>query len=40
MFNLNRISSNDTIEGWFTTYGSEFLVSNKDNSDEVFSLKV
>ena len=40
VYNLNRIS-NDTIEGGVSlAYGSEFLVSNKDNSDEIFSLKV
>jgi len=41
VYNLNRISSNDTIEGGVSlAYGSEFLVTDKDNSDEVFSLKV
>ncbi len=41
IYNLNRISSNDTIEGGLSlAYGNEFLISNKENSEEIFSLKL
>ena len=41
IYNLNRISTNDTIEGGFSiAYGNEFLVTDKKNSNEIFSLKL
>ena len=41
LFNLDRISSNDTIEGGISlAYGNDFTILNKNDSREVFSLKI
>ncbi len=41
IYSLNRISTNDTIEGGLSlAYGNEFLVTDKENSNEIFSLKL
>ena len=41
VFNLNRLSSNNTVEGGLSlTYGNEYIISDKDNSNEIFSLKL
>ncbi len=41
IYNLERLSSNDTVEGGMSlTYGNEFSVLKKSNSDELFSFKV
>ena len=41
LFNLNRISSNDTIEGGVSlSYGSDYTILNRTNLKEIFSLKL
>jgi len=41
LFNLERISSQDTIEGGLSlAYGSDYTVFNKSSSREIFSLKL
>jgi LPS-assembly protein len=40
IFTLDRLSSSNTIEGGLSlTYGSDFLIFNKQNSRDLFSLK-
>ena len=41
LFNLERISSQDTIEGGISlSYGSDFAIYQKSNLKEIFSLKI
>ncbi len=41
IYNLNRISSNETIEGGASlTYGNEFIISDLESSKEIFSFKL
>ena len=41
IFSLDRISKNDTVEGGVSlTYGSDYVVVNKDTKDEVLSIKL
>ncbi len=41
IYNLNRLSSNDTLEGGLSlAYGNEFVISEKDNLNEIFSFKL
>ena len=40
IFNLNRISSDETLEsGMSLTYGSDYIVTNRNNNQEILSLK-
>ena len=41
IFNLNRISSNETLEGGFSlAYGTDYIVSNKNNNKELLNFKL
>ncbi len=41
LFNLNRISTNDTIEGGFSmSYGNDFSIFHKQKSREIFNFKL
>ena len=41
IFNLNRLTSNETIEGGISlAYGNEFSISNLNNSKEIFSINL
>ena len=41
IFNLDRISSNETLEGGMSlTYGSDYIVTKKNTNQEFFSLKL
>ena len=41
IYNLNRLSSNNTLEGGLSlAYGNEFIISEKENLNEIFSLKL
>ena len=41
IYSLNRISSNDSIEGGVSlAYGNDFTIFDKENSKDIFSLKI
>ena len=41
IFNLDRISSSETLEGGISlAYGSDYLLTNENNNREIFSLKL
>lgn len=41
IYNLNRLPSNETIEGGVSlTYGSEYTIMDNQNTNDVFSLKI
>ena len=41
IFNLNRISSNNILEGGMSlTYGSDYTITNQDENRDIFSLKL
>ncbi len=41
IYSLNRISSNDIIEGGISlTYGNDFTIFDKNNSKDIFALKI